>query len=278
MPSPGHTCATFGHSSMTRRAKYLSIALLVASLFSPSFAVPESGSAETQKPTECFDYDFHSMFDPTTQSLREPEPAALEGHFPDINGHAGSPYRVDPSIEPGDSGQVSDVSLDGHDIVIGNVVFDDYGDIPDAPTATVQHVEQFLTTWSMCAATANTMALIGFTDSTSYTWLCDAEDRFQVQASPLALLCFGSGARTRGSLPLELYFVGLLSDGRVVAVVGEGTNHDACGIQLGFRNYVSIWVLELNGDNTLIRAAIGGLEVYSEDFTVIGETKCAAAA
>ncbi|HYP61227.1 MAG TPA: hypothetical protein VEQ36_12425 [Thermomicrobiales bacterium] len=236
-----------------------------------------SSGAHSSHPqtSECFDYDFHSMFDPTTQSLREPEPAALEGQFPDIHGYQGSPYRVDLSIEPGDSGQVSDVSLDGHTIVFGNVVFDDYGDIPRAPTITSEQVERFLATWSRCAATGNTMAIIGFIDSTSYTWLCDAEDRFQVQASPLALLCFGSGARTRGSLPLELYFVGLLSDGRAVAVVGEGTNHDACGIQLGFRNYVSIWVLELNGDKTLIRAAIGGLEVYSDDFTVIGETSCA---
>jgi hypothetical protein len=58
----------------------------------------------------------------------------------------------------------------------------------------------------------------------------------------------------------------------VVAVVGEGTNHDEWGIQIGFRNYASIWVIELNGDDTLIRAAIGGLEVYSDDFRVIGET------
>jgi hypothetical protein len=236
---------------------------------------PESGSAETQKPSECFDYDFHSMFDPTTQSLRDPEPAALEGQFRDFNGLEGSHYRITVSTEP-DQGTV--VSLDGHEIVFGNVIFDDYGDMPGAPADTVAQVERFLATWSVCAATANPMALIGFIDSNSFTWLCDAEDRFQVQASPLALICLASGARTRGSLPLELYFVGVLSDGRVAVVVGESTNHDGCGIQLGFRNYVSLWVLELDGDYSLIRAAIGGLEVYSEDFTVIGETSCADAA
>jgi hypothetical protein len=231
----------------------------------------QTAFAEPTGPSECFDYDLHSMRDPTTQSLIEPEPAAMEGHFPDFNGHDGTPYRITVFS---DSDQVSGVSLDGRDIVTGNVVSEDYDRIPPAPPKTVEHVEQFLATWSGCAATANTMALIGFIDSNSYTWLCDAEDRFQVQASPLALLCFGSGARTRGSLPLELYFVWLLSDGRVAVVVGEGTNHDECGIELGFRKYVSIWVLEVNGDDTLIRAAIGGLETWSEDFTVIGETSC----
>ena len=256
---------------MTSAIRYFFPILLVTLLVSSFFSVFESKSAETNQPSKCFNYDFDTMLDPTTRSLHEPEPAAMEGQFPDYTGQEGSSYRVSLDFE---YDHVSDVSLDRHDLVFGNVIFDVYGDLPRAPADTIEQVEQFLAMWSVCAATANPAALTGFIDSNSFTWLCDGEDRFDVQASPLALTCFGSGARTRGSLPLELYFVGLLSDGRAVAIVGEGTNHDGCGIPLGFRNYVSIWVLELNGDDTLIRAAIGGLEVYSDDFTVIGGTSC----
>lgn len=189
----------------------------------------------------------------------ESEAFPMEGTFgpsPDQPDGAGTTFAIE-RVEQ----RTIAVQLDGIEwVAMGRAQY--FGGIDTAPSVpffSLAEITGLLRQWTACAAQPDVFRLAAFFSEDGLRRMYAPDDPYLIGESPAAGLRSSSLSRTKGALPLLLFEARMLSDGRVAAVIGEGSSFTNGSNLVSSTVPGSLWIFS-RSSGWRIDAVIGGFD------------------
>ena len=192
------------------------------------------------------------------------------GSFPDIGDVKGSSYRINVK-KPGTLDREISVELDGVPVV----TFSSFAtqapiNLPSANSTTVSAIIGVLAQISGCANAEEINSILRFFSEFGWGWMIETSGKFFTEDSPMsAMTSDGSFSRTVGSLPLQVYGMKELSDGRVVVLIGDGSIRNSLPRRLINPAEGSVWVFQPVAGQWKVDAIFGGISALGDTWTTV---------
>ena len=160
------------------------------------------------------------------------------------------------------------VTLDGQPWAVDGLSSMSQVNSPRLSIPQTSSVLAFLGLWSSCVSEGRWGSVYSLLSDFGVGWTVNNPgDQFLIVDSPLSgLRKDGSKSRSVGSLPLELYDVRLLSDGRVAVLTGDGSLRNREARAFGNAAEGAIWILAPNGESWSIDAMFGGFAAFADSW------------
>ena len=142
--------------------------------------------------------------------------------------------------------------------------------LPNAEPPTAAAVIDVLSHISYCANQQEIASLNTYFSDFGRAWVLESSGKFFVDDSPMAAMTSdGSFSRTVGSLPLQVYSMLQLSDGRVVALIGDGSLRNSDYRRTTNPAEGSVWVFAPISGDWKVDAIIGGIKGFGDTWTTV---------
>lgn len=217
--------------------------------------------------SSCVSVDASELPQNRYPSKSYPYPFPTAGYFP-VGAGQNQDNATYYEVASGES--VWTFILNEHAVVQnGAISYPDWDLLTGPPQEQIDAAIEVLTMWSHCTMSGEIPGLWYLLSDFGLAWTFGGADPFCVRDSPAAWLAGGSFTRSIGALPLELYGVRQMPDGRLVVLTGDGSRPNQYPRVVGNEAEGTLWILSRQGDELRVDGIVGGFLAAASEWSVI---------